>query len=103
MCKIQALSDLHGYLPKVPPCDLFLLAGDVLPDYKYRADQIAYVRGPFREWLNTLPAQEVVWIGGNHDFALQNRSEGLLEGFRGHYLQDSGVTLFGKRIWGTPW
>ena len=31
MIKICAISDLHGYLPEIRPCDLVLVCGDSIP------------------------------------------------------------------------
>ena len=80
---IYAISDIHGYLPSIPPCDILLMAGDYNP-YRALADQIQWMNGPFKEWFHSLPARHIVWIGGNHDFALQNRSAGFLEPFKGN-------------------
>ena len=99
--KILAVSDLHGTLPEIPECDLLILGGDYNP-YHRIADQASYMDNVFRPWLESVPAHEIVAVAGNHDFIFQNHKH-LLPPLRWHYLEDSGIELFGLRIWGTPW
>src|SRR3954464_4611618 len=98
MCKILALSDLHGYLPDIPPCDLLILAGDYSPGAKDRD----WLMGPFTTWLRKLPAKEIVGTAGNHDWEFQRAPEAY-RGLPWHYLQDSGIELFGLKLYGSPW
>ena len=51
--RIVALSDQHGYLPEIPPCDLLIIAGDVCPDRF----------GPFVAMHN--PDQQKSWFDRN--------------------------------------
>jgi len=61
--RIVALSDQHGFLPDVPPCDLLIVAGDVCPD---RFGPFMAVHDPYqqqawfdrtvRPWLAATPA-----------------------------------------------
>jgi Icc-related predicted phosphoesterase len=98
---VAAASDLHGVLPVIPPCDLLLLAGDLCPDAPERA-QARWLDTEVRQWLRTVPAHEVVAIAGNHDFVFQEHPQ-VLPPLPWHYLQDSGITVLGEKIWGTPW
>ena len=102
MTRIVCISDLHEHLVDVPACDLLLIAGDVSFAFKgdLRSKQ-AFLAGPFKDWLERVPAEEVVLVAGNHDQSIEKW--GLPGGLRCHYLQDEGVELFGLNLWGTPW
>ncbi len=103
--KILAMSDLHGYLPDdVPPCDLLLLAGDVCPIENHTlAFQHDWLDNDFRRWLQRLPARHIIGIAGNHDLIFEHAPELVPGDLPWTYLQDSGVTWEGIKIWGTPW
>jgi len=102
MTSIVCIADLHEHLVDVPPCELLLIAGDL--SFAFRGDLVAkqaFLVGDFKDWLERVPAAHVVLVAGNHDQSIE--AHGLLEGLRCHYLEDSGVELFGLQIWGTPW
>ena len=61
--RIVALSDQHGFLPDIPPCDLLIVAGDVCPDRfgPFMAvhdphQQQAWFDRKVRPWLASAPA-----------------------------------------------
>src|SRR5712691_2552578 len=76
--RIVALSDQHGYLPDIPPCDLLIVAGDVCPD---RFGPFMAVHDPYqqqawfdrtvRPWLAATPATHKLLTWGNHDWCGQ--------------------------------
>jgi Icc-related predicted phosphoesterase len=101
--RIAAISDQHGGLPPVPPCDLLVIAGDVTPmgDHSAKA-QRAFLEGAFSDWLVATEADEIVGIAGNHDLLAEDDPE-LMAGLPWTYLRDSGTVACGLQIWGTPW
>ena len=70
--RIVALSDQHGFLPEIPPCDLVIVAGDVCPD---RFGPFMAIHEPYqqqawfdrnvRPWLASAPATHKVLTWGN--------------------------------------
>jgi hypothetical protein len=73
--RIVALSDQHGFLPDVPPCDLLIVAGDVCPDrvdgklaHDHPERQKAWFDTEGRRWLATTPASHRLLTWGNHDW-----------------------------------
>ncbi len=102
MTRIVCTADLHENLIEIPDCDLLLIAGDI--SFASKGDlaaKQAFLAGPFREWLDGVPAAEIVLVAGNHDQSIE--AWGLPPDLRCHYLEDERTELFGLRIWGTPW
>ncbi len=108
--RIVAISDTHGYLPNIPPCDIFIHAGDICPIYDHSHNfQKIWIHDNFWPWLCKSGASHVVFIGGNHDFALAddpsigNSLCSPMYWPRTHYLNDSEAIIDGIKIYGTPW
>jgi hypothetical protein len=102
--RICAISDLHGYLPQVPECDLLLIAGDICPvwnhDLGYQAN---WLDNYFRRWLTRVRARCIVGVAGNHDIIFETRPGLIPNDLPWTYLQDSGCIFGGLKIWGSPW
>jgi Icc-related predicted phosphoesterase len=102
--RISAISDLHGLLPAIQPCDVLLVAGDICPvDRHSRKRQREFLDGAFRKWLDEIPARSVVGIAGNHDFIFTEDKSAIPDGLRWNYLKDDGIEIDGVRFWGSPW
>lgn len=110
--KIGALSDIHGNLPLVEPCDLLLVAGDISPlriQNRYEL-MIDWMNEEFYPWVKSLPCKHVVMVAGNHDFyflyeGLEGIKEDIINNELGDklvYLENSSFEYEGLKIYGTP-
>lgn len=116
--RVIATSDFHGTLPDIPECDLLLISGDVTPVWNHdRKFQASWLRGEFYDWMRRQPAKMTVWVGGNHDFALQDwrYKRDKIGQLPGLYLDNNWLELFPGilpdidwpedkplKIWGSP-
>lgn len=110
--KILATSDLHGNLPEIPKCDLLLIGGDICPDFSdFRSGnaygladdgkaQAGWLDTTFHDWLDDIPAKNVVAIAGNHDYVFEKKLPPI--DLRWTYLNDSTTTVEGLTIYGNP-
>ena len=102
--KIVAISDTHGQLLEdIPPCDIFIHAGDICPVTNHtRSFQSNWLRDKFAPWLESVPAKHKVIIAGNHDW-IWYKSKNLVPKLNCHYLENSSVEINGLLLWGSPW
>lgn len=100
--KIIATSDFHGYLPKIPACDILLIGGDICPVWNHELEfQREWLFNEFQDWLLHVPAKTVVGIAGNHDLIMFEEGN-VPRSLPWHYLENSSVTVEGLKIWGSP-
>lgn len=101
--KIIAISDIHGYLPELDPCDVVCISGDIIP-LEIQKDIFQswwWFNNTFRKWTNKLDCEKVIIIGGNHDFFLEGEEPFEME--KVVYLRDSDYEYEGIKFWGSPW
>lgn len=108
--KLVAISDIHGYLipeEQMPDGDLLVIAGDVCPFKGGHSikTQTKWLIDNFSSWLRLMKKKygQVVWIGGNHDFALDEIDAAWGTPSGTVYLRDMTVKVNGLVIHGTPW
>lgn len=88
--KICAMSDLHGDLPSISPCELVLICGDIVPLNIQISSKLTYkwFSTTFKEWAEGLPCNKVVFIAGNHELGLVNH----YKEYKSLFNNDSKVT-----------
>ena len=68
--KVTAISDLHGNLIDIEPCDLLLICGDISP-LEIQRDYIQmtkWIFNEFQEWIMKINCPTIILTPGNHDF-----------------------------------
>lgn len=68
--KVTAISDLHGNLIDIEPCDVLLICGDISPldIQKDHLKMTKWIFNEFQTWIMMLPCVKVILTPGNHDF-----------------------------------
>ena len=106
--KVTAISDLHGNLIDIEPCDLLLICGDISP-LEIQRDYIQmtkWIFNEFQEWIMKIDCPTIILTPGNHDFWGFN-IEDLYKWFDDHninylapekpYVKD-GITFVGGTL-----
>ncbi len=101
MLKFVVIADTHSrhHHVKIPKGDVLVHAGDI----SYRGEKSE--TEDFLAWFDKQDFRYKIFIAGNHDFYFEKEKPAMLEKMipeRIIYLNDSGVTLEGIDIWGSP-
>jgi Icc-related predicted phosphoesterase len=97
---ISAISDTHGRPFTIPPCDVFIHAGDIT------AGGSLQETATFAVWLaQQTQAKHKLITPGNHDAVFQQEPDLVRHVFSGiaTVLIDESVTIDGVMFHGSPW
>jgi Icc-related predicted phosphoesterase len=103
LLKIVCISDTHTLHRSItiPKCDLLIHAGD------FSSLGRSWEVEDFLSWFSLQPAQEKVYIAGNHDLSYEEEPWFVEQMVRQwsdiHYLKDSEVKIDGLKIYGSPY
>ncbi len=98
--KIICISDTHNRYQelddKIPDGDILIHAGDLVNHGTVEEIQ------QFVNWYSKLPHRYKIFVGGNHDGALEHSRELIQIPKNLIYLENELVEIEGLRIWGSP-
>jgi Icc-related predicted phosphoesterase len=98
--KIICISDTHNHYHaldgKLPAGDILIHAGDLVRHGT--VDEIQQ----FVDWYSQLPHRYKIFVGGNHDGALEHSREQIKIPANLIYLENELIEIEGLRIWGSP-
>lgn len=99
--KFVAISDTHCRHNNIrlPKGDVLLHAGDIC--YKGNKEEVV----DFLRWFDKQDYRYKIFIAGNHDFYFEKARQSEIEKLIPEtitYLNDSGVTIEGVNVWGSP-
>lgn len=103
--RVAVIADVHNHEPRIPPCDLLLIGGDILMGGNDAPDQRGILHEVIGPWLVEQMmggVRHVVAVAGNHDFIFE-KSPQQVPPLPWTYLEDSGIEIEGVKIWGSPW
>ena len=110
---IGAISDLHGNLIDIYPCEVLFICGDISPlRLQFNMEEMEYwITNEFLSWCEKLSCERIFLIAGNHDAFLERKKEKFkslllgskvvyLENELSEYITDNGDCY---KIFGTPY
>jgi Icc-related predicted phosphoesterase len=110
---IGAISDLHGNLIDIYPCEVLFICGDISPlRLQFNMEEMEYwITNEFLPWCEKLSCERIFLIAGNHDAFLERKKEKFkslllgskvvyLENELSEYITDNGDCY---KIFGTPY
>lgn len=111
--RVCAISDLHGFLPEIEPCDLLLICGDIMP-LSIQTNMPAsekWLDEVFIPWIDNQPIDQAILIAGNHDHYMERcdkKASLMLNTKKLTYLRNESTTYvsnYGESItiFGTPY
>lgn len=111
--RVCAISDLHGFLPEIEPCDLLLICGDIMPlsiQSKMPASE-KWLDEVFIPWIDNQLIDQAILIAGNHDYYMERcdkKASLILNTKKLTYLRNESTTYvsnYGESItiFGTPY
>jgi Icc-related predicted phosphoesterase len=101
--RILHISDTHSShreLRNLPVADVIVHSGDV--SMAGKAEEVM----DFIEWFGALDYRYKIFIAGNHDFCLDDKTPARIQKFLPEncfYLYASGIEIEGVRFWGIPY
>lgn len=72
---IGAISDLHGNLIDIYPCEVLFICGDISPlRLQFNMEEMEYwITNEFLPWCEKLSCERIFLIAGNHDAFLERK------------------------------